>query len=513
MSRPALKHIVFITGFGWTHIRPSIHFCVRLAAKFPNVFISVYTPGPLAPQADQYLASYPEAARERVHIVHSIVDIPITNPFDLLTSLERSFGPWIAAQLANPSLEISGLTVETPSYIIEDHINGGIAVGNKQYHSLPIAAWWVSTAASFLGHYGNAENGGGWRITGAVRAVLEKQDPETGKSAEEILAEETIADRVVSVPGLPPHYEHEQMPQSLPRILPLLVHMHKRWASVAEHTSIIVFTSVYELEPVAADACANGLTKPLAPFCVGLAADLPPPVRPNLDSDKSDPVLSFMNRAYSELGTHSVIYIAFGSHFFPTAQSTSHLKILIEEIGAHGLRLVCSVKPEHAKAAGLDDDYLEAIKKSGNAIFPDWTQQLQVLEHPALHYFVSHGGWNSTTEAIVRGVPMIFWPMAGDQPTTAMQIARQHDCGFELLQIRTGIARSVAYNPNGDITITGSDEAVRGEVRRVLKMTKGETGAQQRLNVQALGKLARESMEPGGSADVALEKLGKAIGL
>ncbi|KAG8703364.1 hypothetical protein FRC08_002916 [Ceratobasidium sp. 394] len=52
------------------------------------------------------------------------------------------------------------------------------------------------------------------------------------------------------------------------------------------------------------------------------------------------------------------------------------------------------------------------MTKDGNVIFPAFTNQLKVLEHPAIHYFLSHGGWNSTTEAIVRDVPMIFWPIA-----------------------------------------------------------------------------------------------------
>ncbi|KAG9075272.1 hypothetical protein FRC06_010181 [Ceratobasidium sp. 370] len=232
-----------------------------------------------------------------------------------------------------------------------------------------------------------------------------------------------------------------------------------------------------------------------------------------LDPSTSDPVLGFMNRAYTDLGAHSVVYAAFGNYFFPPAQSASHLKILIEEVVAQGLRLVFSVKPENAKATGLDEEYLEKLTKSGNAIFPEWTKQLEVLEHPALHYFLTHGGWNSVTEATVRGVPMIFWPLGGDQPTNAMQIARQLDCGFELIQIRTGPAKSVAFGVNGDISIVGSDEAVMVEIQRVLKMTRGERGAQQRLNIQALSKLVRKSSMPGGSADVALETLGKAIGL
>jgi hypothetical protein len=94
-----------------------------------------------------------------------------------------------------------------------------------------------------------------------------------------------------------------------------------------------------------------------------------------------------------------------------------------------------------------------------------------------------------------------------------MQIAAQHDCGFELIQIRTGAARTVAYGRDGDISIVGSEEAVRGEIQKVLRLTKGARGVQQRLNVKALGKVMRESVGKGGSGDVALERLGKVIGL
>ncbi|KAG9122616.1 hypothetical protein FRC07_000939, partial [Ceratobasidium sp. 392] len=501
MSQPALKHIVFLAGIGLTHVRPTLHFCVRLAAKFPNVFISVYTPGPLAAPAEKYLATYPDPAHERIQIVPSVVDIPITNPFDILLSIERSFGPWIAGQVTNSTFEINGLLVAKPSYIIEDHINGGVAVMNKQHHGLPIATWWVATVASFIGHFGNAENGGGWRVIDAASAFMEKLEPGSEKSLEDIYAQELIADRVVHVPGLPPHYEHEQMAQMLPMLLPLVFKMRQRWALVEHQGDIVVFTSFYEFEPAAAEASAKALTKPITPFCVGIAADLPPSDTPDVDFETSDPVLSFMNGAYTELGAHSVVYIAFGSHFFPPAQSSSHMKILIEEIIARGLRLVLSVKPEHAKASGLGDGYIEEITKTGNAIFPEWTQQLQVLEHPALHYFVTHGGWNSTTEAM------------GDQPANAMQLVRQYDSGFELMQVRTGPARSKAYRPDGDLLITGSDEVVREEVKNILKLSKGEKGKQQRLNIQALGKLARASNEAGGSADIALEKLGKSLGL
>jgi hypothetical protein len=94
-----------------------------------------------------------------------------------------------------------------------------------------------------------------------------------------------------------------------------------------------------------------------------------------------------------------------------------------------------------------------------------------------------------------------------------MQVATQHDCGFELIQVRTGAARSTAYLSGTDRPVVGSDEAVREEIRTVLEITKHGRGFQQRLNMKALGKVVRRSIEKGGSGDMALERFGKAIGL
>ncbi|QRV77896.1 glycosyltransferase family 1 protein [Ceratobasidium sp. AG-Ba] len=513
MSHPILKHVVFITGFGWTHVRPNLHFCMRFAAKFSDVFISVYTPDIFITQISQYLATYPKTASDRIRIVTSVLDAPVKSPLDPLYGMERNFGPWVTGQITGASFEYKGRLVGAPSYIIEDHVCGGISVTSKESHNLPIIGWYVATSAAIIGYFGNAEHGEGSRLFEATCAAIEKRGPDSGKPFGEIFNQVLISDRVICAPGVSPHYEHEQIPQPQPAILPFLLHVHKRWVSMLKHINGMIYTSLYEMEPITAEASAIGLIKPIPSFCTGLAADLPGSVRPDYTDNESDPVISFMDHAYNDLGAHSVVYIAFGSHFFPAAESASHFKILIEEILSQNLRVVISVKRENAIAVGLSEDYLGRLTDSGGAIFPEWTKQLEVLEHPAIHYFVSHGGWNSTAEAIVRGVPMIFWPMAADQPINAMQMTRQHDCGFELLQVRRGPARSTAYTPYGDILITGSDEAVRKEVQNILKMSKGQRGVQQRLNMRALGKVAVESYEAGGSADAALSKLGNIMGL
>ncbi|KAG9088350.1 hypothetical protein FRC06_002079, partial [Ceratobasidium sp. 370] len=330
MTQPSLKHVVFLGGLGMTHIRPGLHFCARLTTKFPNIFISVYVFGPLASQADQYLATYHKGAHQRVRVVPSAANIPIKGPLDSIPSMELGFGPWISEQIASPSMEVNGLVVDAPSYIIEDHISGGIALANRRYHGLPIVSWWVASAISFLAHFGDKDHGDAGRLLDAMIATLDKREPGSERPIEEILTQE-MSGRVICAPGLLPHYEHEQMTQLAYDKLPLIIQLRKRWRHMLEHTNMV--------EPVVANACANAFPQPLTPFCVGLAADLPPPVTPHFDLNTSDPVLSFMNRAYTDLGSNSVIYIAFGTVFFPPPESSRHLRVLIEEILAQGFRI------------------------------------------------------------------------------------------------------------------------------------------------------------------------------
>ena len=103
--------------------------------------------------------------------------------------------------------------------------------------------------------------------------------------------------------------------------------------------------------------------------------------------------------------------------------------------------------------------------------------------------------------------------LQGDQPTNTLQIAAQHDCGFELIQVRTGPAKSTAYQRDSDIIVSGTDEAVRSEIRKVLDISKGGRGEQQRRNTKALGEVVMKSLEKGGSADENLGRFGELLGL
>ncbi|XP_055354056.1 uncharacterized protein LOC129599768 [Paramacrobiotus metropolitanus] len=51
-----------------------------------------------------------------------------------------------------------------------------------------------------------------------------------------------------------------------------------------------------------------------------------------------------------------------------------------------------------------------------------WAPQKRVLGHPAAGVFVSHCGWNSSLEAASYGVPVVGWPMFGDQHVNAIML-------------------------------------------------------------------------------------------
>jgi hypothetical protein len=117
--------------------------------------LAVYVFGPLSSQANDYIASQSQAARERIRIIASIVEASTIkaaaeNPMEIILSMERSFGPWIATQFAHSSFEVNGQVVGLPSYIIEDHLNGGIGLANKEFHGLPVASCWVTSVASVV---------------------------------------------------------------------------------------------------------------------------------------------------------------------------------------------------------------------------------------------------------------------------------------------------------------------------------------------------------------------------
>lgn len=136
--------------------------------------------------------------------------------------------------------------------------------------------------------------------------------------------------------------------------------------------------------------------KPL--YCVG-------PLLPSLETVKTakEEAIPWLEKAVKEYGERSVAYVSFGSLFFvPTA---SQIPILVSALAKRG-------KPCLFVAGNIPSDLREILETAaeengkGLVMVIEWVTQHAVLNHPAVGWFLTHGGQGACSEAIFAGVPM-----------------------------------------------------------------------------------------------------------
>jgi UDP:flavonoid glycosyltransferase YjiC (YdhE family) len=89
---------------------------------------------------------------------------------------------------------------------------------------------------------------------------------------------------------------------------------------------------------------------------------------------------------------------------------------------------------------------------------------------------MTHCGWNSTLESITLGVPIIAWPMFGDQHFNSKQVAEQFGTGVQFCEHRDGIP---------------DKERVKEVVRLVLTEDEGE---EMRRRAEKLKEMASKAV-------------------
>lgn len=175
----------------------------------------------------------------------------------------------------------------------------------------------------------------------------------------------------------------------------------------------------------------------------------------------------------------SVVFVCLGSQFFLDAKQ---IRALAAGLEASEQAFVWAIRwPQTEPMPEMPEGFEERTRERG-LIIRGWAPQLLILSHPSVGAFLNHCGWNSTLESLSMGVPMITWPMFGDQPFNSTLLVER---------LKVGIRICVDIN-------TVPDEQ---EVKRAITMLLAdEEGKAMRRRAQELRKLAKMAVGNEGSS-------------
>ncbi|EJF59052.1 UDP-Glycosyltransferase/glycogen phosphorylase [Dichomitus squalens LYAD-421 SS1] len=493
------KHLIVVPMQMWGHTRTLCTLVARMV-KLRNVTVAFFV---ITSFYDLVMA---EVAREllpeeaylssRLRVVgleHNIIDIMRTSVLE--AAFEASYVKMLndepltcartGAQIVAHPVRVSAVILDSPSWRANTAIkmflpDTFLSIRKHTSDTVKIYTWTPIATQVFFFHL-TQDN------MGAVEAEAERQGITFEQAAAQLAK---VTGKVLHTPVTKPVHDYEIQPQAFPvELLGIGVKM-SRIMGITD--GFITFD--------AADYCPN-TTKAIKEWFAQTsrkayyAGPLIPQSKENVsDESHAQEVLAFLDRSLASHGEKSVIYVSFGSLFWPTDPKKLHavLGVLMDR----NIPFVMSEAAVLSKR--LPKEVQEKVVQYGYGLVSKWVPQQALLDHPATGWCLSHGGHNSTLETIMAGVPTIVWPIIADQPLNATYLSEDLDVAYELIEVRNGTGACKIFR-NGRVPIATID-AVKAEMGEILDRAFGEDGRRKRENLQRLRKTLQEAWSEHGVA-------------
>ena len=182
---------------------------------------------------------------------------------------------------------------------------------------------------------------------------------------------------------------------------------------------------------------------------------------------------------------NSVLYVSFGSL---VGIDTDEFLEMAWGLADSQRPFVWVVRPglvHGCELSALPEELQEKIGSRGRVV--SWAPQQEVLKHPSVVAFLTHCGWNSTTESISEGVPMICRPLSSDQMGTSRYVCDVWKVGVRL-EVENRLKR-------GDVQAA------------ITRLMEGKEGEEVRERMKDLRHAVGKCTDEGGTSDVALQRL------
>ncbi|XP_065855577.1 UDP-glycosyltransferase 73C1-like [Euphorbia lathyris] len=213
-------------------------------------------------------------------------------------------------------------------------------------------------------------------------------------------------------------------------------------------------------------------------------------------TEKSDECLKWLDEQQSG----SVIYVCFGSLCNLVTSQLIELALGLEASNRSFIWVLRGGEKSRELEKWIEEEGFEERTKGRSFIIRGWAPQLVILSHVAIGGFLTHCGWNSTLEAMSAGVPMITWPLFGDQFCNEKLIV-------DVLQIgvKVGAKVTVVWGHEDKIGVVVKKEDV---TKAILELTEvGEESEERKRRVKDLSVKAKKALEEYGSSYLNLKLL------
>ncbi|KAI3737276.1 hypothetical protein L2E82_27273 [Cichorium intybus] len=126
---------------------------------------------------------------------------------------------------------------------------------------------------------------------------------------------------------------------------------------------------------------------------------------------------------------NSVVYVNFGSLAVMSPQDLLELGWGLVNSNHYFLWIIRTDMVDGG-ATVLPQEFEAAVKTRG--FIRSWCSQEEVLNHPSIGGFLTHGGWGSVIESLSAGVPMLCWPVSHDQGVNCKQMCQNWEVAMEI---------------------------------------------------------------------------------
>ncbi|WVZ06669.1 hypothetical protein V8G54_020015 [Vigna mungo] len=190
----------------------------------------------------------------------------------------------------------------------------------------------------------------------------------------------------------------------------------------------------------------------------------------------------------------SVVYVCFGSICNLIPSQLVELALALEDTKRPFVWVIREGRQLQELEKWFSEEGFEERTKGRGLIIGGWAPQVMILSHSSIGGFLTHCGWNSTLEGIMAGVPLVTWPLFGDQFLNEKLVT-------DVLKIGVSVGAEVPLKWGEEEK--GGVMVKKDDIKRAISMVMdedGEESKERRERVCKLSDMGKRAVEEGGSS-------------